>query len=71
MIADLWLALWVAVYVLAGVAVLGLVILAVVGALIVRDTRRIEREHIEREGRPLSAAERSALDEMEHGEGGS
>ena len=56
---------WVAVYVLAGIGCGGLLVLAVVLALIVRDTRRIEREHIEREGRPLSAAERSALDEME------
>ena len=59
------IAVWVAVYVLAGIGFGGLLVLAVVLALIVRDTRRIEREHIEREGRPLSAQERSALDEME------
>lgn len=64
------------VYVLAGAGFLGLILAAVIIALIARDTRRVmrerlERERMEREGRPLSARERDVLNDLEHGENGS
>jgi type III secretory pathway component EscU len=72
---------WILVYVLAGAGLLGLVLVAVLLALVARDTRRIkrerlererlERERLEREGNPLSARERRVLRDLEHGEGGS
>lgn len=67
---------FIVVYVLAGAGVLGVILVAVILALIARDTRRVmrerlERERLEREGRPLSAQERNVLDQLEHGENGS
>ena len=61
------IAVWVAVYVLAGIGCGGLLVLAVVLALIVRDTRRVARE---RGGRRLRWRERRALREMERRAGG-
>lgn len=59
------IAVWIAVYVLAALGTGGLLLVAVVALLLARDMRRMRRERLDREGKPLNARERRELARLE------
>lgn len=59
------IAVWIAVYVLAGIGTGGLLLVAVVALLLARDARRLRRERLQREGKPLNGRERRELARLE------